>query len=198
MTRITVGADLLPACGKLIVPWSKLLHPKHCSLLARASEQQAGASLRGMHDSGTLESEQPLQMGEGPRLQEVAHLEGFGEVVLLVHVHGLDGLAEAEDHGVILVLWLPLPEDLHSIHAAEPCAHPTCRQWRVHNVCMWQPEFRETERNAGGLGREVSRIPVKSEEQSPSGIGNMSCSTGREAQRTTPRPSSRWSGSRTR
>jgi hypothetical protein len=33
-------------------------------------------------------------------------------VVLLVHVHGLEGLAEAEDHRLVLVLWLPLAQNL--------------------------------------------------------------------------------------
>lgn len=64
------------------------------------------AVLRAPHPcqgSGRLGAVVWAQLG-----QQVAHLERLAQVVVLVHVDGLQGLAKAEDHGVVLVLGLAL------------------------------------------------------------------------------------------
>ena len=47
--------------------------------------------------------------------EQVAHLEGLSEAVVLVHVHRLDALTKAKDHRVVLVLWLAFSKHLHRI-----------------------------------------------------------------------------------
>jgi hypothetical protein len=46
--------------------------------------------------------------------EQVTHLEGLGEAILLVHVDRLDAFAEAEDHRVVLVLRLSFAKHLRS------------------------------------------------------------------------------------
>ena len=58
---------------------------------------------------------QNLTLSLWPELcQQVPHLEGLGQVVVLIHVDGLEGLPVSKDDGMVLVLGLTLAND----HAA--------------------------------------------------------------------------------
>ena len=76
---------------------------------------------------------QNLTLSLWPELcQQVPHLEGLGQVVVLIHVDGLEGLAVRKDDGVVLVLGLTLANDHTAtrIPARDGSIHNEAENWK--------------------------------------------------------------------